>query len=148
MKPNRTHKPEGQRNKLLAKVHILIKDLGMDDETYRAMLENSFGVNSAGKLNMVVLRQLVMSLGRSANQQKRRKSYPGRPHNVETTERGPQLAKIEALLTEAGREWAYADTLAQRICKVEMVAWVETGELYKIISALVKDAQRNGRRVK
>ena len=62
-----------------------------------------------------------------------------------TDERTARLQKIEALLTEAGYPWAYADVLARKICKVEKVTWVPEEELYKIITPLMKDARKHGR---
>lgn len=39
------------RNAELAKIHMGKKQLGLDDETYRAMLNDMFGVTTAAKLN-------------------------------------------------------------------------------------------------
>ena len=78
-------------------------------------------------------------------------NYPGRPANIGpkgSGGRSDQLRKIEALLAEAGRPWGYADALARNICKTEKVSWVADRDLYKITAALVRDAQRHGRRVK
>lgn len=140
------------RSKMLARVHIAKDAIGMDDETYRGMLVNSFGVDSAGKLNPELLRQLMQSLEREARK-KAPPDFPGRPRNIEP--RGPdegsrsrQLRKIEALLAEAKLPWAYADGIARRVCKVEKVTWVETRDLRKIIAALVKHARRHGRRTR
>lgn len=47
------------RRSLLAKVHIAKKQLGMDDETYRQMLQDRFDVESARKLPFRQLLQLV-----------------------------------------------------------------------------------------
>jgi phage gp16-like protein len=137
---------------MLARVHIAKTRIGMDEDTYRAMLVNSFGADSAGKLNPDVLRQLMQVLEREARQ-KARAPYPGRPRNIEASgedesSRSRQLRKIEALLAEANLPWAYADGIARRVCKTDKAAWVETGDLHKIIAALVKHAQRNGRRTR
>jgi phage gp16-like protein len=69
-----------------------------------------------------------------------------RPHNIDAGRhsRQAQLQKIEALLTVGGKPWGYADALAIRICKVEKLAWVPANQLYKIITALRKQAQREG----
>jgi phage gp16-like protein len=58
--------------------------------------------------------------------------------------RARQLEKIEALLTIGGKSWAYGDAMAKRICKVDKITWVADGDLYKIITALRKQAQRDG----
>lgn len=139
-------KPDGRRNKLLARVHIAKKALGLDEDTYRSMLMNSWRAQSAAELDDGTLENLARSLERSSGTAPRPQSYPGRPRNMDRSgSRGEQLGKIEALLAEAKYPWSYADTLAARICKVQRIAWVETDDLYKIIAALVKDAQRKGR---
>jgi phage gp16-like protein len=152
------HKPADARQRLLARVHMARKALGLDEETYRQLLDNSFGVRSAKEMPLLTLEDLARSLERELGQKRRAGSYPGRPHNMgpqgprdarrdaaQDSSRAAQLQKIEAYLAEAGRAWAYADALAQRICKVDKVAWVETHELYKLITALKKDAERHGR---
>jgi len=64
----------------------------------------------------------------------------GRPNNFNDDDRNKQLKYIEHLLK--GRGWAYADGLARRICKVEKLAWVRSGDLRKIIAALKYDQGR------
>ncbi|MGE4545814.1 MAG: gp16 family protein [Pedobacter sp.] len=133
----------------LAKIHIAKKDLGMTDDDYTTMLMAITDKTSAGDITarqrQEVLEHLV-SLG-FKNDRKR-----GRPANMERkpsqaeeqVSRAKQLEKIEALLTVGEKPWGYADALAARICKVDRVAWVATVDLYKIITALRKQAKREG----
>ena len=73
--------------------------------------------------------------------------YPGRPLNMDSNDsRSKQLRKIEAYLAEAKRPWDYADALAKRLCGVDKVDWVPGELLYRIITALKKDAERHGRK--
>jgi phage gp16-like protein len=143
-----------RRHALLARVHILVKELGMDDDAYRQALHDAFGVRSCRDLNEAELAHFADCLARGLpkkNPQRRSAGggYPGRPRNIRPgpaeTSRSAQLRKIEALLAEAGYPWSYADALAQRICKVERTAFVPEHELYKIITALELDARRHGR---
>lgn len=154
-------KPKGPRQALLARVHIAKKALALDEETYRAALLNSYGVDSSSKLDLAQLEEWAKGLEREVRKKegprRRRPPYPGRPQNMgpmgprgerieaAADSRAAQLQKIEALLAHAGRPWEYADALAQRICKVEKIAWVETDQLYKVIAALQRDADRNDR---
>lgn len=48
-----------QRRSLLAKVHIAKKDLGLDDDVYRDLLQREFGKRSAKSLTIVQLENLV-----------------------------------------------------------------------------------------
>lgn len=127
----------------LARIHIAKKKLGMSDDDYRTMLYQQTGKESAGKLTARE-RYIVLDHMKSL-QEGPKKSYPGRPNNMDgQSSRDRQLGKIEALLTVGNKSWGYADSLAQRICGVDFVAWVPDNELYKIITALRKQGERDG----
>ena len=86
------------RQKDLAKIHIAKKQLGLDDATYREMLLQVAGVESAADLNAAGRRQVLAHLGRSGFSARRRSKYPGRPMNMDRGgSRADQLKKIEAL---------------------------------------------------
>lgn len=139
---SRAHKkgnPADRRKAELAKIHIAKADKGMSDDEYRYMLHTVAGVTSAADLDAKGRRNVLDHLsGKTV-------SYPKRPKNMDRGgSRADQLSKIEALLAVGNRPWAYADALAKAICKVEKVAWVPDYDLYKIITALRKQAQREG----
>ncbi len=115
----------------------------MDDFDYRNMLFDNFKVRTARDLTDEELRQFADGLARSLPENKRR-PHPGRPKNMET-ERGPLLGKIEALLAEANRTWAYADGCARNMYRVEKTEWCDPSQLHGIVAALMKDAKRHGR---
>lgn len=133
-------------------IHCCVSALGMSDDDYRALLMHGFGVSSCKSLSAFNAARLLADLEQKATAAGvwKRKTAPRgkgkRPHNIEPghNSRARQLEKIEALLTVGGKSWAYADALALRICKVERIAWVRDDELYKIITALRKQAQREG----
>jgi len=128
----------------LAKIHIAKKELGKSEEEYRDMLWILCGVRSAADLNSAQRRDVLEHLKAEGFKAQKAK-YPGRPKNMTPeNSRTAQLEKIEALLTIGGKSWAYAHGIAKRICKVEKVEWVKANELYKIITALRKQAQREG----
>ncbi len=132
-------------------IHCVKSALGLSDDDYRAILAG-YGVGSSKDLDTVEAAKLLRDLeGKAvaAGVWKRRgASRRGgrRPHNLESGRfsRAAQLQKIEALLTVGGKPWSYADALAQRICRVDRVEWVPDDQLYKIITALRKQAQREG----
>jgi len=128
--------PGKYRNAELAKIHIAKKQLGMDDDAYRDMLWILCGVRSAADLSPGG-RKIVLEHLKDAGFAQKTK---GRPELT----RSAQLRKIEALLTIGDKSWAYADGIAKRICKVDKMAWVPENQLYKIITALRKQAQREG----
>jgi phage gp16-like protein len=137
------------RNAKLAKVHIARKDLGIDKDVAEAMiLELTRGKkSSAGDLTDAELDRHLEQLAEKGFQAKRKKTvaqYPGRPRNIDRGERAAQLQKIEALLTIGKKEWSYADSIARNMKLADKVEWVDTMDLYKVITALRKQAIREG----
>lgn len=129
-----------RRNQQLSKIHIAKKDLAMDDDSYRAMLARVAGVISAKDLNPRQVGLVLREFERLGWKPK-----PGRPKPNAAVDRQKLVSKIEAQLAEAGRPWNYADSLAQRLYKVERLEWLDAKQLGGVITALVKDAQRHGR---
>jgi hypothetical protein len=132
----------------------------LDDDAYRELLRQGWHVESSALLSNTALGDLVRKLEGQLSGGGQ-VDYPGRPKNMGPmgppsarnevaawNSRAAQMQKIEALLAEAKRPWSYADSLAQRICKTTKLQWVSTDLLYKIITALQKDAERHGRPTK
>lgn len=131
---------DGYRNRELAMIHIAAKELGMDDDAYRDMLWAVARVRSAGDLDYAGRQRVIEHLRSCGFQSKPgRKPFPGRPHNCDIH---PQLLKIEALLADAKRPWAYVDGMAKRMFSKERVGLCNSAEWQAIIAALVKDQQR------
>lgn len=132
-----------RRNRELAKIHTVARrQLGLDEDTYRAMLESVAGVRSAGGLDAAGRRKVLDHLKRVGGLV----GVTDRPHNADVEAVRPLMSKIEALLAEAGRPWAYAEGIARRQCGRERLAWCTPEQLRGVIAALVRDAQRHGRR--
>lgn len=149
MAENETADPKmARRRALLAAIHAEAKKQeprGMDEDVYRDLVERVSGargpaVRSAGACTLPQLEAVLGELRRMAG---RCVVVPitGRPAG----ELSPLLGKIEALLADAGREWAYAASLAKRMCKVERLEWCSEAQLRKIVAALQIDADRHGR---
>lgn len=136
------------RRRELAKIHLAAKSLGMDaadkdpNSDYRAMLWAVARVRSAADLDEAGRRRVLDHLKACGFRAKRTERSFGKPHNLASGERGPQLTKIEALLASAGRPWAYADGMAKRMYHVERLAFCNPAQLQGIIAALVYDKQR------
>lgn len=132
------------RNVQLSRIHIAKKDLGLDDETYRALLGRVAGVRSAKDLNPRQIGHVLAEfarLGWTATTAKQ----TGRKAPVPALDRAKLIGKIEAFLAEAKRSWAYADGMALRMFKVERVEWLDPAQLHKMVAALTYDARRHGR---
>ena len=135
--------PAQPRNNGLAQIHIAKAALGLDDDTYRAMLWAVARVRSAKDLDHAGRAKVLAHLKRSGWQPSApKKPHEGAPHNLNSSERGPQLKKIEALLADAGRAWAYVDGMAFRMFGAAKVALLNEAQLQKVIAALVYDQQR------
>lgn len=134
---------------MLAKVHIAKQRLGLDDEAYRGILSERFGVDSSKDLDMVGLNDLLLHFQRLGFQPTpRRKSAD--PYDIDA-----QIRKIEALLAEKGRvegtdvPWGYAMAILKRQTggKVKSFEDASAMELRGVIVALIRDARKHGRRV-
>lgn len=129
-----------RRRRDMAVIHIAMKQLGMDDATYRAMLWAVARVETSKDLDYTGLQRVIDHLKKRGF-----KSRHGRKPKV-SADRTAQLAKIEALLTDAGRPWTYITagrpSLVKRICRVEQIEWANSEQLAKLIAALVIDKQR------
>ncbi len=136
----RIKREKTRRAKDLARIHLLKKDLGLDDDSYRDLLEKLTGKRSAGKLTGPERNKVLIYMNRHS----RRREYPGRPHNTDSND---QLKKIEALLSEAKRPWAYAKALAEKMYGKKRLEFCDSVELGGIITALIIDAKRHDRKV-
>jgi phage gp16-like protein len=131
----------------LAKIHIAIKELGLDDDTYRDILHVQFKKRSSADLSDLQCTRLLQhfeTLGWTPPVAKKR-NHGRKPHHMDKSAR---LAKIEALLAEAGRSWAYANAMAKRMYGPDSVQFCTDDQLRGIVAALVKNARKQGRKTK
>lgn len=132
------------RNANLAKIHIAKKQLSMDEETYRAMLQLHGGVSSSKDLSPLGAARVLQHLERSGFKPKA--AGKGARPNV-TPDRSGLIRKVEAQLADAGRPWTYADGMAQKMFKVDKAAWLDAEQLGKVVAALSYDAKRRAMKV-
>jgi phage gp16-like protein len=128
-------------------VHASKRQLALDDDTYRALLERVTGKRSAAELDAVQLRRVLSEMRRlgaaqptQARPQGRSKPahYPGTPHNIDSLP--AQIEVVEALLTEMRLSWCYADAIAKRMFRVERVAWLkDEKQVVAILAALYNE---------
>jgi phage gp16-like protein len=148
MKP--AARPAQDRNAGLAQIHIAKKQLlqagVMDDDGYRAMLFAQARVKSAADLDhagrakvLAHMRRLGAKLGHEGKPFARR-------GDKAPQDRKAQLDKIEALLADAGRPWAYLQGMVKRICGVDALEFCTSEHLGKLIAALTYDQQRRAKR--
>ena len=139
------------RRRDLAFIHMAAVSLGMDtkdkdpNSEYRSMLWTLARVRSSKDLDFAGRKRVREHLEACGYQSKPgRKPFPGRPHNVDIH---PQLRKIEALLADAKRPWAYADGMAEKMFGKDKVAFCNSEEWQKIIAALAFDQRRRAEKL-
>ena len=122
------------KNKYLAPIHCAKRDLCMDDDTYRALLERVAKVRSSRDLSPAAATRVLHEFERLGWVNKAHSSR-GRPHNFA---RLPlRIRKIEAQLASMGLDWAYADGIARQMFRIQRVAWIRRpDQLDAIIAAL------------
>ncbi|GAB5833910.1 regulatory protein GemA [Staphylococcus aureus] len=126
----------------LAKIHIAKAQLGMDDDTYRALLARVAGVRSAKDLGPRQIDQVLVEfqrLGWKPKSNRQGRATPKVPQNRQTV-----LRKITALPASAHPPWSYADHMARRMFQVERVEWLDDSQLYRLMQALIIDRSRHG----
>jgi phage gp16-like protein len=126
-------------------VQVARRQLQMEDDVYRSILRSKGGVDSSTKLDLAGCARVLAHM-RSCGFKPAPPKVPtlGRPHNMDSADRGPLLSKIEALLLDANRPWAYAHKMAQQMFKVDRLDFCHEGQLHKIVSALMVNQRRNG----
>jgi len=129
------------RNIQLSKIHIAKKDLGIDDDTYRALLMRVTGAQSSKDLKPAQMDAVLSEFERLGWEPKRN---TGRLAPKASPEREKLVKKIGAFLTTTGRSWAYADGMAKRMYKVERTEWLNPKQLQGVVAALEYDARRRG----
>ncbi|MFZ6872848.1 gp16 family protein [Undibacterium sp. Di27W] len=123
----------------LAQIHIAKVQLAMDDDAYRALLSRVTGKVSSKDLTWQQRKTLLDEFKRLGFKTKTKHQLP-----KVGADRMPRMQKIEALLAEAKRPWAYVTPMVENL-GYERIEFCSVADLGKIIAALVKDAERNGR---
>lgn len=140
-----------RRKRTLAAIHATAKQLELDDDVYRDLVQRVSAAHgeaqrSAGLCTQAQLNAIANELRRLAGKPVQAGEAAGQWFGRPKGELSPQLAKVEALLADAGREWAYAHAVARRVCQVSRLQWCRPDQLGKVIAALQIDADRRQRR--
>lgn len=132
-----------QRRDDLARIHILKAAIGLDRDTYEDVLWTHGKQHSSANLDSYgrgqVIKQLDYLLRKRDPAHKALQRSATKPRNFSVKDRA-ELTKIEALLTDAGRDWTYAKAMAKHMYKREALEFCHAGQLAGIVAALEKDA--------
>jgi phage gp16-like protein len=137
---NMTRTPALMRRRLLASIHAGAKQLGLEDDAYRDLVERVSrelgpAQRSAGACDQRQLDAIVSELRRLGGIQPR--TWPDKPKTL-----SPLLRKTEALLADAGRPWSYAHAMAQHMYRVDRLEFLSQAQLHRLVAALQIDANR------
>lgn len=136
---------QDRRRRQLAAIHATKHKLGLDDDTYRDLLERVGGHRSAADMNAMsrtkVLRELRRLAGDTTVHARDAVPAPDAPRHARESA-APMLAKIGAMLADAERGWNYAHGMARRMFGVQRVEWLPSDQMRKLIAALEYDKRR------
>ena len=124
------------RKAITARIHIAKKELGLDDETYRAMLQQATKHSSCADMHISDLYRVMEHLKQLGYKPAARK-FGKRPNPAK--DKAALMGKVEALLADRKLHWNYAHAMAQRMFKVEKVDWLDRDRL---VAALEKTATK------
>lgn len=117
------------RKRELAMIHVAKSQLGLDDDTYRAMLWTVARVKSAADLDWAGRKKVLDHLKAGGF---KIKSRPAPAAN-----KAGLVSAVRASLIACGNKPdAYADGMARHMFKVERFEWCDPAQLRKIIAAL------------
>lgn len=131
---------EPLRTRDLRRIHTGRRALCLDDDAYRDLLERLTGQRSAAGLNAAQRRKVIDEFYR--------RGFRPKNHRQPAAAQGKTrlLGKIEALLADAQRPWAYVDGMARKMFRLDAISFCDDDQLRRIVAALVYDQKRRQRR--
>jgi phage gp16-like protein len=139
--------PNPHRRAMLAKVHLGVKELGMIDDDYRAILIRIAGVTSAGDCTDAQLADVIEELKAKGFRPKVTAGKPRQPKPADHAMAGKaramwiSLHQLGAIDNPSERA---LEGFAQRQLGVERLQWADQRMGYKLIEALKAMAERHG----
>ncbi|WP_413190164.1 gp16 family protein [Psychrobacter sp. AT9] len=130
-----------QKKKMMQLVHIGKNKLGLDDGTYREMLWQVTGNRSSKDCTVAALRKVIEHMETHGFKVTPAKKHKTKKPDVATAKQA-KLDKIEALLTDGGYPWEYAESMAKHMYKVDALTFCNGHQLRGIITALTKHNQK------
>ena len=131
---------DNRRKKLIAKVKIAQQQLGLDDDTYRDLLEGAVGKRSAAKMDEKEL-TIVIEVMKSKGFQDQASGHTADKPDVAEAKKA-LVGKIEALLADGNKPWRYAEAMAERMFNRKRIQWLNTDQLHRLVAALQINANR------
>lgn len=133
--------------RLIAKrraIHAACRELGMEEETRRAMMQQVASVRSTTELNLAGADRVLDHLARAGARLGKRSDVGRRPGKPKATGRDDLLGKIEAQLADMKLPWQYAHSMAHHMFQIQRLDWCDGKQLGKIIAALSYEQTKRG----
>lgn len=130
--------------KLISAIKFGQKWLGWDDITYRGVLQKLTGKSTSTKCTLEELQNVREYMHQQGYPRTKSKKHGRRPNVAK--DRKAVLGKIEALLTDAGRKWEYASSVADRMFSQPVIEWLTDEQLTKLMQSLIVDARRRNKK--
>ena len=124
-----------QRRGLLAKVHIAIKDLCIDDDIYREILRREFGVASAAALSNRELESLVRYF--------QGKGWSPKRGNYTPDQVGALRERALGLKEQMKMSDVRFSRLCRRICGTDRLEWCREASKLKRLLAVMEKIRRS-----
>ncbi len=127
--------------KQLAVVHIAKKQVGMTEEEYQDLL-GSVGVETSKDLNRKTF-SIVMNHFEQLGFKSKSKTRSRRRIQDPPKRKKALMKKLEALILDTGKTWAYVDGIAKKRFKVDSVQFLEIPELLKVVQMMAVYQKRH-----
>lgn len=142
------------RRAALAAIHAGKKSLGMDDDTYRDMMQRLTGHRSAKDVPTVKLSAVLDEMRAKGAQlgstpaapgtRTKRRSFAKRNAFRPAADREALWRKVQALCTALGHDERYADGIARKRFGVDAAQFCDAGQLQVLVGALSRTARSRG----
>ena len=122
------------------KIHIAIKELGMDDDSYRDLLAMNFGVLSSKDMSpeqAAALLAILRAKGWRPKSKQGGRSWGGKSQYIKTSD--PQQRKVLALWNALGYDMAKLHARVKKQFGVDRFEWLRN---YESLRILITDLER------
>ncbi len=140
-----------QRRSLLAQVHIARKDMGLDEDTYRALLRRITGQHSAAAVDDAGLRQVLREMRRLGWRPAARQRTGRAGRKWRAASPYPHVRKVFAVWGELKRRGIWRDprrtslaAFVRRMTGVDDPDWLTAPQARLVIEALKDIGARAG----
>ena len=133
---------EPLRTRDLRRIHTGRRALNLEEDDYRALLERLTGKRSAADLNATERRKVIDEFYRLGFRPKNHRKPASSAAN-----KARLINKIEALLADAHRPWAYVDGMARKMFGLDAISFCDDDQLRRIVAALVYDQKRRAKKI-